>query len=202
MLRLTGRVADGWLPSLSYLPEGLDSLPSMSETIDKSAMEAGRAPSEITRLLNPGGQVATEAKGTFNGPPQHWAKQIAELSLNVGISGFFLMSDDPGAIHAFGNEVAPQARALVDAARSARGHRDARRQSADDRSGGRPGTSGRGLAYGFAAAGHEVCGETSQRLAEFCPIIGHARRPRSRAYEVACPPRPLVHPPLTGVGDS
>ncbi|WP_328584661.1 LLM class flavin-dependent oxidoreductase [Streptomyces sp. NBC_00370] len=117
MLRLTGRVADGWLPSLNYLPEGLSSLTKMSEQVDTGAAEAERDPAAITRLLNIGGRFAPNAGGTFDGPPAHWAEQIAEVALTTGVSGFLLMDDDPAAIDVFGQEVAPAARELVRAAR-------------------------------------------------------------------------------------
>lgn len=120
MLRLTGRVADGWLPSLNYLPDGLSSLTKMSEQVDAGAAEAERDPSAITRLLNIGGRFAPKAGGTFDGPPAHWAEQIAEVALSTGVSGFLLMDDDPAAIEVFGQEVAPGARELVRAARGGR----------------------------------------------------------------------------------
>lgn len=44
MLRLTGRVADGWLPSLNYPPDGPGSLTGMSAQVDGGADEAGRDP--------------------------------------------------------------------------------------------------------------------------------------------------------------
>jgi alkanesulfonate monooxygenase SsuD/methylene tetrahydromethanopterin reductase-like flavin-dependent oxidoreductase (luciferase family) len=52
MLRLTGRLGDGWLPSLSYL-EGED-IAARHNAIDEAAREAGRDPSEIRRAINVG----------------------------------------------------------------------------------------------------------------------------------------------------
>src|SRR3954451_13011648 len=49
MLRLVGRKADGWLPSLSYLKPG--DLSAGNSTIDDAARAAGRSPGEIRRLL-------------------------------------------------------------------------------------------------------------------------------------------------------
>jgi alkanesulfonate monooxygenase SsuD/methylene tetrahydromethanopterin reductase-like flavin-dependent oxidoreductase (luciferase family) len=42
MLALTGRTADGWLPSAGYAPP--DQLPAMNKAIDAAAEEAGRDP--------------------------------------------------------------------------------------------------------------------------------------------------------------
>jgi alkanesulfonate monooxygenase SsuD/methylene tetrahydromethanopterin reductase-like flavin-dependent oxidoreductase (luciferase family) len=50
MLRLTGRLGDGWLPSLGYLER--DEIAAKHRTIDEAAERAGRAPSEIRRVLN------------------------------------------------------------------------------------------------------------------------------------------------------
>ena len=50
MLRLTGRAADGWLPSLPRLP--LDEVPARQQAIDEAARKAGRDPSDVRRLAN------------------------------------------------------------------------------------------------------------------------------------------------------
>src|SRR5919198_2384663 len=50
MLRLTGRLGDGWLPSLSYL-EGED-IAARHKAIDDAARRAGRDPGEIRRAIN------------------------------------------------------------------------------------------------------------------------------------------------------
>jgi alkanesulfonate monooxygenase SsuD/methylene tetrahydromethanopterin reductase-like flavin-dependent oxidoreductase (luciferase family) len=54
MLRLTGRLGDGWLPSVggSYLPE--DEVPERQRVIDEAARRAGRDPGEIVRAANLG----------------------------------------------------------------------------------------------------------------------------------------------------
>ncbi len=50
MLRLTGRLADGWLPSLTYL-EGED-IAARHAAIDEAAEKAGRDPADVHRLIN------------------------------------------------------------------------------------------------------------------------------------------------------
>ena len=122
MLRLTARLADGWLPSLSYLRPG--QLTEGNAIIDQAAAEAGRAPGAVRRLLNVSGEFSGSAPpsgapgGTLSGPAGSWAVQLAELALTEGISTFILTSDDPDTISAYAAEVAPAVREQVAAARS------------------------------------------------------------------------------------
>jgi alkanesulfonate monooxygenase SsuD/methylene tetrahydromethanopterin reductase-like flavin-dependent oxidoreductase (luciferase family) len=97
MLRLIGRRADGWLPSLPYLKSPADLAP-LNEQIDEAAVAAGRAPTDIRRLLNIGPMPA---------------EQLTEIALTHGISGFIRMGDEPRAIEVFGNEIAPAVREAV-----------------------------------------------------------------------------------------
>jgi alkanesulfonate monooxygenase SsuD/methylene tetrahydromethanopterin reductase-like flavin-dependent oxidoreductase (luciferase family) len=119
ILRLTGRLADGWLPSLGYLPEGPASLTAMNAEIDAAAIAAGRQPSDIRRMLNINGRFQQTERGLFQGSPESWARQIVEVERDYGISTFILASDDPQSITLFGTMVAPMAReALLSAAPS------------------------------------------------------------------------------------
>ena len=113
ILRLTGRLADGWLPSLGYLPEGPTSLTAMNAEVDAAAIAAGRHPSDIRRMLNINGQFLQQERGLFQGPVESWARQIVELERDYGISTFILASDDPQTIALFGTVVAPMAREAV-----------------------------------------------------------------------------------------
>lgn len=117
MLNLTGRLGDGWLPSLGYLPGGPADLKAMNRHIDEGAAEAGRQPSDIRRLLNVSGQFAGTGRGFLNGPPQQWAQDLARLTLEYGISGFIVAADDAATLQLFAQEVAPAAREIVAAAR-------------------------------------------------------------------------------------
>ncbi|XRQ12307.1 LLM class flavin-dependent oxidoreductase, partial [Actinomadura welshii] len=110
MLGLIGRAADGWLPSLGYIPEGPAALPGMNRRIDEAAQAAGRDPAQIRRLLNIGGRFAADDRGHLNGPPAQWAEQLAELTLDHGITGFILATDDAPTIERFAAEVAPATR--------------------------------------------------------------------------------------------
>jgi alkanesulfonate monooxygenase SsuD/methylene tetrahydromethanopterin reductase-like flavin-dependent oxidoreductase (luciferase family) len=113
MLRLIGRHGDGWLPSLPYLKGGPSDLAEMNRHIDRGAEQAGREPSEIRRMLNIGGQFSTTSGEFLNGPPDQWAKDLAGLTLEYGISGFILMADDVPTIELFARDVAPATRELV-----------------------------------------------------------------------------------------
>ena len=118
MLALTGRAATGWLPSLAYLPGGLNDLAEMNKQIDEGALAAGRAPSDVRRLLNISGQFARTGRAGLNGPPQQWAEELAAMTLNYGMTGFILATDDATTIERFAAEVAPATRALVAAERA------------------------------------------------------------------------------------
>lgn len=67
MLRVTGRLADGWLPSLTYMP--LDGVAAKHAAIDEAAEKAGRDPSQIRRALNV----------TLQGEPGGWVDQLVPL---------------------------------------------------------------------------------------------------------------------------
>jgi alkanesulfonate monooxygenase SsuD/methylene tetrahydromethanopterin reductase-like flavin-dependent oxidoreductase (luciferase family) len=97
MLALTGRRADGWMPSQGYAPP--DALGPMSAAIDAAAEAAGRDPATIRRL--------------YNVKPDLGAEQLAELNREHGTSTFILMSDDAAQVQRFAGEVAPAVRELV-----------------------------------------------------------------------------------------
>jgi alkanesulfonate monooxygenase SsuD/methylene tetrahydromethanopterin reductase-like flavin-dependent oxidoreductase (luciferase family)/FAD/FMN-containing dehydrogenase len=105
MLGLTGRKADGWLPSLPYLQPG--DLQRGNRIIDEAAQAAGRDPREITRLLN-----VTANEG---------ADDLTRLALEDGVSTFIVASDDPEVLRYFAGEIAPAVRERVDQARGQRG---------------------------------------------------------------------------------
>lgn len=102
MLRTVGRIADGWLPSLSYLKDG--DLRRGNDTIDAAATHAGRDPHEIVRLLN---------VGTNNS-----AAELTNLALADGVSTFIVAADDPATMDYFATEVIPQVREAVADGRS------------------------------------------------------------------------------------
>ncbi len=118
MLELVGRTADGWLPSLGYLPGGAADLAAMNERIDDAALASGRDPRQIRRLVNISGQFAAAPGGLLDGPPEQWANDLAGIALTFGVSGFILAADDAPTIELFAKTVAPATRELVASARS------------------------------------------------------------------------------------
>ena len=122
MLGLTGRLADGWLPSSPYAPP--DELPAMNRAIDAAAEEAGRDPAAIRRLYNIAGRFASRGEGFLQGPARMWADQLAELAIEQRFRGFIVMGDDPEVLRRFAGEVAPAVRELVAAERAELGQPD------------------------------------------------------------------------------
>jgi alkanesulfonate monooxygenase SsuD/methylene tetrahydromethanopterin reductase-like flavin-dependent oxidoreductase (luciferase family) len=111
MLRLTGRLADGWLPSVPRLP--IEQLAGARARIDESAEKANRDPSAIRRIANVNGVIADgPVTGYLNGPPMHWIEELSRLRDDYGFDGFLLWSDGDmiEQIGRFAAEVAPALR--------------------------------------------------------------------------------------------
>lgn len=117
MLRLTGRLADGWIPTSSYASPS--EIKDLAAIIDDAAAEAGRAPSEVRRWYNVLGSFTARDGEFLHGGPAIWIEQLAELALDQGLSGFIL-GGGPAAesdLRRFAEEVVPGVRAAVAAAR-------------------------------------------------------------------------------------
>lgn len=110
MQRLIGRTADGWLPSLAYLEE--DGLRKGNAVIDEAAIEAGRDPREVRRLVNLFGSFS--GSGFLKGPPAQWVDELLPLVVDDGVGTFILASDDPRMLQQFAEDVAPALREAVD----------------------------------------------------------------------------------------
>ena len=111
MLRLTGEIGDGWLPSSPYAPP--EQLAAMNTVIAAAAAGAGRSPGDVRRIYNIAGSFTGSGSAFLQGPPKVWAEQLAGLALDEGISGFVLMADDAVTVERFAAEVAPAVRELV-----------------------------------------------------------------------------------------
>jgi alkanesulfonate monooxygenase SsuD/methylene tetrahydromethanopterin reductase-like flavin-dependent oxidoreductase (luciferase family) len=101
MLRLTGRLGDGWLPSIggSYLAE--EDVPERQRAIDEAARRAGRDPGDIVRAANVG-----------LGGSADWldAEHVADFAARLRLDALLvsLPGEDPLAfIGALGETAAP-----------------------------------------------------------------------------------------------
>jgi alkanesulfonate monooxygenase SsuD/methylene tetrahydromethanopterin reductase-like flavin-dependent oxidoreductase (luciferase family) len=111
MMRVVGRLADGWLPSLPRLP--LEELPARRRGIDEAAERAGRDPRSIRRIANLNGVIADgPVTGWLQGPPSHWIEELSALHVDHGFDGFLLWSGGEMVeqIGRFAAEVAPAVR--------------------------------------------------------------------------------------------
>ena len=111
MLRLTGRAADGWIPSLGGAPP--EAVPEMTKHLEEGAAEAGRDPGAIRRLYNVSGMIVDgETRDLLQGPPRHWIETLTGFVTELGFDGFvFWPAEDPlGQIERFAGEVAPGVR--------------------------------------------------------------------------------------------
>jgi alkanesulfonate monooxygenase SsuD/methylene tetrahydromethanopterin reductase-like flavin-dependent oxidoreductase (luciferase family) len=114
MLELTGAMADGWLPTVEYLPRGSASLPELNERIDTAATTAGRQPRDVRRMLNlMQVRMGPTAGGLLDGPPEKWVDDLVDLARTHGISAFLIGGDDPVTTERFAAEVAPAVREVV-----------------------------------------------------------------------------------------
>jgi Luciferase-like monooxygenase len=111
-LALTGRVADGWVPSLGWATPDL--VPELARRVDEGAAEAGRDPSEIRRVYNVSGTIVEgPVRGLLDGRPEHWVGTLTEFATELGFDTFiFWPGDDPeGQLERFAGEVVPALRA-------------------------------------------------------------------------------------------
>jgi alkanesulfonate monooxygenase SsuD/methylene tetrahydromethanopterin reductase-like flavin-dependent oxidoreductase (luciferase family) len=116
MLRLTGRMADGWIPSLGGAPP--EAIPEMIKLIEEGAAEAGRDPGAIRRLYNVSGMILDgDTSALLRGPPDHWIDTLTRFVVELGFDGFvFWPSEDAvGQVERFAHDVAPGVREAVGA---------------------------------------------------------------------------------------
>jgi alkanesulfonate monooxygenase SsuD/methylene tetrahydromethanopterin reductase-like flavin-dependent oxidoreductase (luciferase family) len=87
-LAVTGRLADGWIPSLGYRP--VEEFPAMRRRIDAAAEAAGRRPEDIRGLLNLSIRIDPDAgpqPDLVAGSAPRVVSQLRDL-LSLGFTGF------------------------------------------------------------------------------------------------------------------
>ena len=110
-LRLIGRAADGWVPSMGRV--SIESLRDASRRIDEAALAAGRDPGEIRRVYNIGGLIADGgAEGVLVGPARQWVETLTGWAHDPGIDAFIFWptADELTQVERFAAEVAPAVR--------------------------------------------------------------------------------------------
>jgi alkanesulfonate monooxygenase SsuD/methylene tetrahydromethanopterin reductase-like flavin-dependent oxidoreductase (luciferase family) len=107
MLRLTGRLGDGWLPSLGGRYVAPDDALRMHGVVDEAARAAGRQPGDVERAVN----VMALA-----GDPGTWPGRLARIASDLRFTTLFVgvPDDDPvGFVRRLGEDVAPRVRELL-----------------------------------------------------------------------------------------
>jgi probable F420-dependent oxidoreductase len=113
-LALTGRLADGWIPSLGYAPP--ERVVAMRERVLAAARAAGRDPGEITCAYNVGVRVDERAEArpsTVVGSPDAVAERLLGF-LELGFTALSLIPLGPGdreQVERLAREVVPALRA-------------------------------------------------------------------------------------------
>jgi alkanesulfonate monooxygenase SsuD/methylene tetrahydromethanopterin reductase-like flavin-dependent oxidoreductase (luciferase family) len=105
---LTGRVADGWIPSLRG---EIVELAPMVQRLDDAARAAGRQPRDLRRILNVSGRIRDgRSEGAFDGPVDQWVDGLSELVVAYGFDTFLFWGEGDGQLERFATEVVPRAR--------------------------------------------------------------------------------------------
>jgi len=112
-LAVTGRLADGWIPSLGYRPT--EEFSAMRRRIDEAARAAGRRPEDIRGILNLSIRVdhnAEPRQDMITGSASQVVGRLRDL-LRYGFTGFNFLVDDPdrpGHMERIANDVLPALR--------------------------------------------------------------------------------------------
>jgi alkanesulfonate monooxygenase SsuD/methylene tetrahydromethanopterin reductase-like flavin-dependent oxidoreductase (luciferase family) len=114
-LKVTGRVADGWIPTLSLAPP--DAIPAMTEEIHAGARAAGRDPDEVAMVYNLEVHVGRDtdlAPHVLQGEPAVVADALRGF-VRLGFSGmnFAFVHSPEEQMEALAEEVLPSVREAV-----------------------------------------------------------------------------------------
>jgi alkanesulfonate monooxygenase SsuD/methylene tetrahydromethanopterin reductase-like flavin-dependent oxidoreductase (luciferase family) len=113
MLRLIGRLADGWIPSLGYAPPAR--IPELRSRIDDAAAAAGRDPAQIKRIYNVSGRIGGPAERGIGGAAGEWIELLSGFVRDLGFDAivFWPEGDPVEQVDRFAAEVAPALRNLA-----------------------------------------------------------------------------------------
>jgi hypothetical protein len=125
-LHLTGELADGWIPSMAYVPPSRAA--AANAIIDRAAREAGRDPTAIRRLYNIGGEFSPVIEGGESdddqqivGPREHWIRTLTHLAVDHGFATFILWGVPTAPrLRMFIAEIAPAVKERVAEVRAGR----------------------------------------------------------------------------------
>jgi alkanesulfonate monooxygenase SsuD/methylene tetrahydromethanopterin reductase-like flavin-dependent oxidoreductase (luciferase family) len=104
MLRLTGALADGWIPSQSYMPPA--QVPEAMQRINEAAAAEGRDPKAIRRVYN----LISDEPVT--------PKQLADFATELGFDSFIFSPADAREVERLAHDVIPAVREEVARRRS------------------------------------------------------------------------------------
>lgn len=108
-LKLAGQVADGWVPSFRG---DMNQLSAMTRQLDDAALEAGRDPASLRRILNVNGVITEgDSKGMLHGPVDQWVEELANLAITYRFDTFIFWAEGDGQLAKFAEEVVPAVRA-------------------------------------------------------------------------------------------
>ncbi|TDD69343.1 LLM class flavin-dependent oxidoreductase [Jiangella aurantiaca] len=110
-LALTGRLADGWVPSINA--DVLRRLPELNERVDGAALAAGRDPSGVRRVFNVGGTITDGvSEGYLAGPVSQWIDELSVLAAEHR-ADVLVFGGPPSQLRTFAEDVLPAVRAAA-----------------------------------------------------------------------------------------
>ncbi|HJP72019.1 MAG TPA: LLM class flavin-dependent oxidoreductase [Candidatus Limnocylindria bacterium] len=108
-LDLIARMADGWVPSLGYLPPSR--FGAAASRLDAAAARAGRNPRDIRRIYNLTGRITQGelGDGPLVGPVELWVERLSEWYLDLGVDTFIFWPADAETrdVEIFARQIVP-----------------------------------------------------------------------------------------------
>jgi alkanesulfonate monooxygenase SsuD/methylene tetrahydromethanopterin reductase-like flavin-dependent oxidoreductase (luciferase family) len=118
LLRLTGRLADGWAPTNRYADP--TQIARIRHHVDRGATQAGRDPRTIRRNYNVMGAIdpaaASQDGKLLVGGVDHWVEALGRYHRELGFDSFVfwpVRGDEPTQSRIFATEVVPRVRELA-----------------------------------------------------------------------------------------